>query len=255
MQELPAGALPIVARIESLVRQGEPLAAGRAGEEPVFSLRETQRRYLPETIEAYLRIPHSRRDAAAEASLIAPLPHLERAAAGKLAKLSAAAEDRLAANGAFLAGRFGPAEALPEAIGVPADAPATGVSEVLARRVFERLEWDVGEPAEVLDRVAGRFSVAFPALTKVKRSGLFGRGAPESVSLDVPRSGDTLRYALAGTPAGLVPSVTRIVRGVALKTANPDAGEWIAALIDDLRAYLDRERSAREALARLFGGT
>ena len=47
--------------------------------------------------------------------------------------------------------------------------------------------------------------------------------------------------------------MTRFLRGVKNKTVAVDVGEWTHALVDDLAAYVERERGAREVLDRLFG--
>ena len=60
----------------------------------------------------------------------------------------------------------------------------------------------------------------------------------------------------AGTPQGatqrLTATVTRFLRGIKNKTIAVDVGEWTRALIDDLSAYVERERGARETLEQLF---
>jgi hypothetical protein len=254
---LPAEAETLVARIEGLLAQAESLLANADhGEEAGYALRETERRYLPDTLKAYLDIPPARRDAASATMLVEQLRLLERATAQRLAELAQSAETALAANAAFLIERFGPLETLPDTAAIDVERteapPAT-----LVRRVLERLETDAGpDPGALLEHAAVRLSAAFPAIVGVKRGGFFGRGPVEMLALDVPRPSDVLRYVLARTPyRGIEASVTRIVRGVALRTERCDVGEWIRGLIDDLGAYVVRERVARETLTRLFKET
>ena len=85
------------------------------------------------------------------------------------------------------------------------------------------------------------------------RTGFLGRGDVDAVWLDVPRRDDLLRYTLARTPqGGIEASVTRFLRGIRNKTLAVHLGEWTEGLIADLAAYVERERTARETLTRLF---
>lgn len=251
---LPVEAETLVARIEGMLAQAERLVASGASDEAAYALRETERRYLPDTIRAYEEIPPARRDATADEMLVEQLRLLERATAQRLAVLAESAETKLAANGAFLAERFGPVESLPEAAPVaPAD-PASAAPTILVRRLFERLESEGGaQPVAILERAAERFAQVFPAIVTVRRGGFLGTGAIEQVALDVPRRDDVLRYALTRTRHGSVEaSVTRYLRGIKNRTQIVDVGEWTHGLIADLGAYVERERGAREVLTRLF---
>jgi hypothetical protein len=251
---LPAEAEMLVSRIEALVAQAEPLlGAAGGGEEAAFALRETERRYLPDTVNAYLEIPPARRDAVATTMLVDQLRLLERATAQRLAALAERAESAQKANGRFLGARFGPVESLPEApVSEVGDAPAPPA--LLVRRVLERLEAQSGgDAAALVARAALQLATAFPALATVHRAGFLGRGDVDAVWLDVPRRDDVLRYQLARTPPGGVEaSVTRFLRGIKNKTLTVDLGEWTEGLIADLSAYVERERGAREILTRLF---
>ena len=51
---------------------------------------------------------------------------------------------------------------------------------------------------------------------------------------------------------GIEATVTRYLRGIKNKTLAVDVAEWTRGLIDDLGAYVERERGARETLTRLF---
>ena len=114
MSELPAPATAAVARIESMLEEARRLPAGASGaDEAAFALRETERRYLPDTLAAYLDIPQSLRDEAAAEMVVRQLTLLERATAQRLAALANAGASTLAANGAFLSERFGSIEDLP----------------------------------------------------------------------------------------------------------------------------------------------
>src|ERR1700738_857925 len=76
---LPAEALALQARIESMLAQAETLLAQGGSDEAAYALRETERRYLPDTLKAYDDIPPARRDATAAEMLVEQLRLLERA--------------------------------------------------------------------------------------------------------------------------------------------------------------------------------
>jgi hypothetical protein len=253
---LPAEAETLVSRIESLLAQAERLLASGGSDESAYALRETERRYLPDTLKAYEDIPPARRDATAAEMLVAQLRLLERATAQRLAALAERTETALAANGAFLTERFGPLETLPETAPEVVD-PANPPPAMLVRRVLDRLEGEAGaDPIAVIERAAVRLSAAFPNIVTVRRSGLLGRGPVEQLALDVPRPDDLLRYALERSRHGHIEAtVTRYLRGIKNKTIAVDISEWTQGLIADLGAYVERERGARELLTRLFRET
>ncbi len=250
---LPAEAEGLVARIEAMLAQAAGLLARGGSDEAAYALRETERRYLPDTLDAYLGVPPALRDATAATMLVEQLRLLERATAQRLAVLAESAEDALAANGRFLTERFGALDTLPETAPDAGADPATAAPTALVRRVLDRLEGEPGaDPIAIVERAAVRLSAAFPAITTVRRAGFLGRGPVEDIALDVPRRDDLLRYALTRTRHGIEATVTRFLRGVKNKTIRYDVGEWTRALIDDLGAYVERERGAREVLDRLF---
>lgn len=251
---LPAQAEALVARIESMLAQADALLARGGSDEAAYALRETERRYLPDTLGAYLGVPPALRDETAATMLVEQLRLLERATSQRLTVLAESAENALAANGRFLTERFGALETLPEgAAGDPAAGPATGTPTALVRRVLEGLEGDPGaDPIAIVERAAVRLAAAFPAITTVRRAGLLGRGPVEDVALDVPRRDDVLRYVLSRRRTGVEATVTRFLRGIKNKTVAVDVAEWARALVDDLSAYVERKRGAREVLERLF---
>ncbi len=247
MAGLPDAAVQIVAQIEAMLDEANRLIE-RTGiaDEAAFSLKETERRYLPDTLGAYLNVPASRRDAVADTLLIDQLTLLERATAQRLAALAEAGRTALAANGAFLAERFSD---LPAAVPVQSQElpSATAVPRALVSRFFSDLQAPARSDSGQFLAVAGqRFATAFPALTTVRR-GLFG-GPVKSVSIDVPRGPDVLRYTLEAERGGVAAACTKIVRGVALRTERTDVGEWMKGLFEDVGAYVERDRSARDLL-------
>ncbi len=225
-----------------------------ATDESAFSLRETERRYLPDTLNAYLNVPASQRDAVADALLIDQLKLLERATAQRLAALAEAGRSNLAANGAFLAERFGgeTLPAVPEPA-LPANAAVPAPPRALVARFFSDLSAAPrSDPAALLGLAGQRFAAVFPALTTVRR-GLFG-GAVKSVAIDVPLGADVLRYSLEAERGGVAASCTKIVRGVALRTERTDVGAWMHHLLEDMTAFVEYDRSARDLLTTFLSG-
>jgi hypothetical protein len=224
-------------------------------DEAAYSLRETRARYLPDTLRAYLDIPPSlrgERDAAgrsADELLIAQLDHLERATAQRLRELAARGTEGIAANGAFLTERFGPAEALPQA--APA-AAAASAPLALVRTFLDAIERDAGpQTGGLVALAAERFAALVPQLLTVQR-GRLGFGAVEALQLTLPAGDRALRYNLATQRGGIEASVTNVVRGVALRTETVDLDAWLTGLYQDLGAFVERDRHARETLTRFL---
>jgi hypothetical protein len=258
MTNVPDAASRCISRIEALLAEAEGLlAGGGATDEAAYTLRETRTRYLPDTLRAYFDIPPSLRgepDASGRAPdelLVAQLEHLERATAQRLRELAARAASGIAANGAFLTERFGPAEALPEPLPA-AGAPAAPVA--LVRSFLEGIGRDAGtQPGALVALAAERFGAVVPQLVSVQRA-RFGTGPVEALSLEVPVRDGALRYTLAARRGGIEASATKVVRGVALRTESVDLDEWLRALYEDLGAYVERDRRTRDTLTRFLGG-
>ena len=252
---LPAEAVAVVSRIEAMLVQAGTLLGRGGSDEAAYALRETERRYLPDTIKAYEDVPLALRDATTRAMFVDQLRLLERATAQRLTVLAESTGTALAANGAFLTERFGHVDTLPEppANLLAADLPST----MLVRRVFDRLEGEAGANAiAVLERAAVRLGAAFPEIATVSRGGLFGKGPVDAIALDVPRRDDLLRYALERTAhGGIEASVTRFLRGIKGKTLVVELGGWMQSAIEDVGAYVERVHGARENLIRFFKET
>ena len=250
MTDLPPEALATVARIEALLEEARRLAGSTAGaDEAAYALKETERRYLPDTLAAYLDIPASQRDTAAGEMVVGQLALLERATAQRLSALAEASRTTLAANGSFLTERFGALDSLPEA---PQNvSPGEAPPRTLVARFFTQLEQSAqANPATLVELAAQRFSGLLPAITTVKR-GLFG-GPARAVVLDVPHGDYVLRYALEAARSGIESTCTKVVRGIALRTERCDLGEWLQGLFDDVSAYAERDRATRDLLTSFF---
>jgi hypothetical protein len=259
MMQVPDEAVQRVSRIEALLDEAERLLApGTPVDEAAFSLRETRARYLPDTLRAYLDIPPSlrgERDATgrtADELLIAQLDHLERATAQRLRALAARGSENIAANGAFLTERFGPAEALPEAAPV-ATAAATSAPMTLVRTFLDGIAHDAGpQPGALVAVAAERFAQLVPQLLTVQR-GRMGFGAVEGLQLTIPlRDGSALRFNLAAHRSGIEASATKVVRGIALRTETFDLDAWLHGLYENLGAFVERDRQTRETLTRFL---
>jgi len=254
---VPDEAAQRVSRIEALLDEAERLLAAGALDEASYSLRETRARYLPDTLRAYLDIPPSlraERDTTGRTPdelLIAQLDHLERATAQRLRELAARGTEGIAANGAFLIERFGPAAALPEAA-PPAPAPATSAPLALVRTFLDGIERDAGpQPAALVAVAAERFASLVPQLLTVQRARM-GFGAVEALQLTIPSGDSALRYNLSVRRSGIEASATKVVRGIALRTEVVDLDAWLRGLYEDLGAFVERDRHTRETLTRFL---
>jgi hypothetical protein len=257
MMRVPDEAAQRVSRIEALLDEAERvLAQSNVTDEAAFSLRETRARYLPDTLRAYLDIPPSlrgERDAAGRTPdelLIAQLDHLERATAQRVRDVAARGTEGIAANGAFLTERFGPAETLPEAV----SAAATSAAPLaLVRSLLDGIERDAGpQPGALVAVAAERFGSLFPQLLSVQR-GRLGFGAVEALQLTIPSGdGSDLRFNLAAHRSGIEASATKVVRGVALRTETVDLDAWLHFLYETMGAYVERDHRTRETLTRFL---
>jgi hypothetical protein len=279
LQPLPPQAVAIIGRIEALLDEARPFTEpGAPLDDDVFALRETETRYLRETIDAYLKIPASLRAApdergrTADEQLLEQLAVLERATAERLARVAGAARERLATNGLFLAERFRSAPSLgpsattrtpdgPPAPEAPdgarpaladADAAPTALPAVLVQRFMNTIPLDDPESAagarSLLDALARRLTDAFPRLTRVRLGGLFAKRV-ESVVVELPAPSGQLRYTLGLDRTGrLEAGAARIVRGVTLKSERLAIEHWIAALLEHLGEFAESDRSARQQL-------
>jgi hypothetical protein len=256
MMRLPDDAVARVSRIEALLDEAERLLSGSSiVDEASYSLKETRRRYLPDTLRAYFDVPPSMRGErdpsgrTADELLVAQLDHLERATAQRLRELAARGTEHIAANGAFLTERFGPASALPEVTPVEG---ARSAPLALVRSFLDGIERDAGpQPAALVAVAAERFGALVPQLLTVQRSRM-GFGPVESLQLTIPNGDSALRYNLTASRGGIEASATKVVRGIALRTETVDLDAWLHGLYEDLGAYVERDRRTRETLTRFL---
>lgn len=251
---LPAEGQACVDRILALLDEAQALGLDRAPGEDAYALRMTREQYLPETLDAYARIPPALRAAPDSASgrtpddqLLEQLAILERATAQRLARVAEHARTTLSANGRFLIDRLGSLESLPQA--PPAEAHAAPVT---AHRFVESLAAGARRSRDLVNTVANRLYDAFPLLTEVDR-GIFGAGPAKRVAVTVPLGNDRLRYTLALGRSGEVETLcAKIVRGVTIRTEQVPFEQWARGLYEDLHAYARSSQQAQEMLAQLI---
>jgi hypothetical protein len=251
---LPSEAQASVDRILGLLDEAAALGLDTGSSQDAYALRTTRERYLPETLDAYARIPASLHAPPDDVTGRTPddelreqLAILERATAQRIVR---AAEDRrtnLSVNGRFLVARLGSLESLPEA--PPLE---TRSAPVTALRFVETITSGVKRSRDLVNAVATKLYDAFPLLTEVDR-GMFGAGPAKRVAITVPLGNDRLRYALALGRSGEVETTcAKIVRGVTIRTEQVPFEEWARALYEDLNAYARSSVQAQEMLQQLI---
>jgi hypothetical protein len=251
---LPAQAQACVDRIMALVDEAQALELDRAPGEDAYALRMTRERYLPETLDAYARIPPALRQTPDEGTgrtpddqLLEQLAILERSTAQHVMRTAQHARATLSANGRFLIDRLGSLDSLPEA--PPLDVRGAPLT---ARRFVDALGAGAKRNRDVMNTVATRLYQAFPLLTEVDR-GIFGAGPAKRVAITVPLGNDRLRYALSlGRSGELETTCAKIVRGVTIRTEQVSFEAWAQGLYEDLNAYARSSVQAQEMLANLI---
>lgn len=241
-------------RLLALLDEAQALGLDRAPGEDAYALRSMRERYLPETLEAYARIPPAARQTPEAASgktpddqLLEQLQILERSAAQRLLRLAEHGRTALSANGRFLLERLGSLDALPSAPQIePHAAP------VNAQRFVEAIARGAKRSRDLVNATAERLQRAFPLLTEVDR-GLFGTGAAKRVAVTVPLGNDRLQYALVlGRGGELETTCAKIVRGVTIRTEHVPFEQWARALYEDLHAYARNNETTQEMLGNLI---
>jgi hypothetical protein len=254
MVQLPDQAQECVDRILALLDEARALGLDSAADEDAYALRMTRERYLPETLDAYARIPAAMRGSrdpltgkTPDELLIEQLAILERATAQRLTRTADHARAELSANGRFLVERLGSLETLPEAPSVDVTA-----APVTAQRFVDTLTAGAKRTRDLVDAVAWKLHAAFPLLTEVDR-GLFGTAPARRVAITVPLGNDRLRYVLAlGRSGEIETTCAKMVRGVTIRTEQVPFEAWARALYEDLSAYAKSSAQAQDMLANLI---
>lgn len=250
---LPDAAQACVDRIQAFLAEAESLGLDTASGDDAYALRMTAQRYLPETLEAYERIPEALRTqpdtltgTTPDEQLLQQLEILERATAQRLTASAASARTALSANGRFLTERLGSAESLPQA---PPIEP--GRSPAAARRFADVITAGARKNSDLVEAVAQKLQASFPLLIEVDR-GIFGSGRAKRIALTVPLGNDRLRYQIALGRAGDVEATcSKVVRGVVIRTETVPFDSWAQALFEDLQTYAHSSMQAQEMLQNL----
>jgi hypothetical protein len=243
---LPPSAQECVDRIYALLDEARALGADQQPDEEGYALRSTGERYLPETLDAYSRIPAAARTPEDDAKLMEQLTILERATAQRLMRSAHRARAELSANGRFLVERLGSLDALPEAPVFEAAA-----APIAAARFVEGIASGARRARDLVDAVATKLQSTFPLMTEVER-GLFGTGPAKRVAITVPLGNDRLRYSLClGRSGEIETTCAKVVRGVTIRTETVPFEAWARSLYDDLRAYARSSAQAQEMLSQL----
>lgn len=251
---LPAQAQACVDRVLALLDEARALGADQLSGEDAYALRTMRERYLPETLDAYERIPPALRATpdpstarTPDDQLLEQLAILERSAAQRLLRLSEHGRTQLSANGRFLIDRLGPLESLPEA--PPIDEHRAPVT---AHRFVEAIGAGARRSRDLVNAVATKLYDAFPLMTEVDR-GIFGAGPAKRAAITVPVGNDRLRYTLALGRSGEVETTcAKIVRGVTIRTEHVPFEQWAHALYEDLQAYARSSVQAQTMLEHLI---
>ncbi len=113
------------------------------------------------------------------------------------------------------------------------------------------LRADSGDVKGFTGVLAEKLQAALPAQTRVERKGgLLSR--EKRVSHIVVDLGDQ-QYQLQHSGGRLIPAVSKVVRGIVLKTEEVSLDEWIDGLSRRLADEASRSEQARLALERLLG--
>lgn len=113
------------------------------------------------------------------------------------------------------------------------------------------LRADSGDIKGFTGVLADKLEAALPSQTRVDRKGgLFSR--EKRVSRIVVDLGDQ-QYQLQNAGGRIVPAVSKVVRGIVLKTEEVSLDQWIDGLSRRLADEASRSEQARLALERLLG--
>jgi hypothetical protein len=118
------------------------------------------------------------------------------------------------------------------------------------------LRSDGADLLSAVEVLAAKLEQALPGRTRVERrgGGLLGRGEKRvrQVLVELGAASAGVRYQLAVEHDRVEGFRERQVGGIAIKREPLGAGEWIAALTEELRAETERSSEARAALDRLL---
>lgn len=103
------------------------------------------------------------------------------------------------------------------------------------------------EAGELVENLANRLQALLPEITTIERGGWILSSVRPVKTLTVRFSDSQL--VLTKDKYGISPKVTKIVRGVALKTTDMSLDEWIALLASELGKAAEHDAKTRQALS------
>jgi hypothetical protein len=110
--------------------------------------------------------------------------------------------------------------------------------------VASALRADAADVDAFFNVLVGKLEQVLPGQVEIQRGGLFGRGAPEAVTVTL---GDRV-YEAERERRRVVCRKRTVVRGIALKSEDLDVGAWIDELSAGLVDEAARSAQARAAL-------
>jgi hypothetical protein len=250
--ELPDGAQALLAAIAQTIDEARPLL-GDAPPELAYNITETEARYVPDVIAAFLAVPRSQRslnngtNASAEELLLRELSIIHRSVKRDLERLSEERVRALSAQNRFLSARFNDAS---NTIETPENNPPQ-LDESAAARWFSTNSG--ASAAEIVANVAKRLRDAFPTLVTVRGTGLFGLGAVRDIEVTIPQdNGVAFRFTLGDERGRLKATVTKLVHETPIQTISCSSEEWLGSLHDELAGFTRRHREMTAPFIRLF---
>lgn len=103
------------------------------------------------------------------------------------------------------------------------------------------------ESSELIESLANRLSVLLPEITSIQRGGWILSGQRPVKQLTVKFNDNHL--TVTKDKLGVFPKVTKIVRGIALKTTDVSLDDWIALLALELSKAAEKDAGTRQALS------
>ncbi|MCL4434487.1 MAG: hypothetical protein M1399_06935 [Actinobacteria bacterium] len=99
----------------------------------------------------------------------------------------------------------------------------------------------------LLGYLADQLGSAWPAAVQVKKAGLLGRGGVSEVVVLLEEE----QYSISKQHGRLVPTVAKVMGGIAIRHDTLTVGEWTQRLAACLSKEAEKSEDARQALLRL----
>ncbi len=99
----------------------------------------------------------------------------------------------------------------------------------------------------LLGYLADQLGSAWPEAVQVKKAGLLGHGSVSEVIVILEEE----QFSISKQKGRLVPTVAKVMGGIAIRHDTISVGEWTQRLAERLSREADRSEEARQALLRL----